>query len=84
MSTNGTTYTTRDEAISREIVEPIENGDVADAHAEYNIEALADDLLHWHTEYDGDGNELLNHSGYRAREINPDEFWDLVLKHARH
>lgn len=81
--TNHTTYTTRDEAINREIVEPIENGDVDDAYAEYDIDALADDLLYWHTEYDEDGNELLNYCGFRLREIESDDFWDLVLDHAR-
>lgn len=82
--TNHTTYTTRDEAIYREIVEPIESGDVDDAYAEYDIETLADDLLYWHTEHDENGNELLNYCGFRRREIDEDDFWDLVLDHARH
>lgn len=64
------TYTTRNEAIEREIVEPIENGDVADARTEFDIDAIADAVL-------GDYSE-----GY-ACQVEIDEFWQIVMEHAR-
>lgn len=64
-----TRYTTRTEAITREIVEAIEaTGVVEDAHAEYDIDAIADAVL-------GDYED-----GY-ALTVTTDEFWDIVARH---
>jgi hypothetical protein len=69
--TNTTIYTTRDEAIQREIIDPIEaSGEVTDARAEYDIEAIADEVL-------GD-----YAAGY-APKVDADEFWAIVERHAR-
>jgi hypothetical protein len=39
------TYSTLSEAVTREIVEPIEAGDVQDAYAAYDIDAIADAVI---------------------------------------
>lgn len=57
------TYTTRDEAIEREIIEVIEAGD-ANAN-EYNIDAIADAVI-------GDYED-----GYALR-VDENEFWGIV------
>nr|DAS87232.1 MAG TPA: hypothetical protein [Caudoviricetes sp.] len=59
------TYTTRDEAINREIIEAIEAGE---AHRdEYDIDAIADRVL-------GDYEE-----GF-ALKVDTDEFWEIVAE----
>lgn len=63
------TYTTRSEAIYREIVEPIEAGDVQDAYAAYNIDAIADKVL---CDYE---------DGYMLKVEEPD-FWRIVEENA--
>ena len=64
------TYTTRDEAIEREIIDPIEaSGEVTDARAEFDIDAIADEVL-------GDYSE-----GYACR-VDDDRFWAAVEAHA--
>lgn len=66
-----TTFTTRDEAIQRVIVDPIEaSGEVANAWAEFDIEAIADAVL-------GD------HSVGYACLVDADEFWQIVEQHER-
>lgn len=77
-----TLYTTRDEAIQREIIEPIESGDATSG--EFNIDAIADEVLTWH---DGLG---ANHrfpddiwggaQGYSC-EVDASEFWEIVMRH---
>lgn len=57
------TYTTRSEAIYREIIEAIEAGDAT--REEYNIEAIADAVL-------GDYED-----GF-ACKVTPEEFWEIV------
>ena len=63
------TYSTRSEAITREIVEPIEAGDVQDAYAAYNIDAIADKVLCGHED------------GYMLKVEEPD-FWRIVEENA--
>lgn len=58
-----TTYTTRTEAIQREIIDPINSGE-ADAR-DYDIENIALQVLGGHEE------------GY-ALEVETDEFWQIV------
>ena len=57
------TYSTRDEAIYREIIEAIEAGDAT--REEYNIDAIADAVL-------GDYED-----GF-ACKVTPEEFWEIV------
>jgi len=65
------TYATRAEAIEREIIEPIEaSGEVRDARAEFDIDAIAAEVL-------GDYAD-----GY-ACLVDADEFWRIVERHAR-
>lgn len=68
-----TTFTTRDEAIQRVIIDPIEAAGedvVADAWAEYDIEAIADEVL-------GDYEQ-----GYSCI-VDAAEFWRIVEQHER-
>ena len=65
------TYTSRNEVIAHQIVEPIESsGVVADAYAEFDIDAIADAVLGDYTE------------GY-AQKVDADEFWTIVMDNAR-
>lgn len=64
------TYSTRSEAITREIVEPIEAGDVTDAYAAYDIDAIADKVL---CDYE---------DGYMLKVEEP-EFWRIVEENAK-
>lgn len=59
------TYSTLSEAIYREIVEPIEAGDVQDAYAEFDIDAIQERVLGNY----GDG---------FACKVTPEEFWEIV------
>ena len=61
------TYTTRDEAIQREIVEPIEAGDAE--IRDYDVEAIAEQVI---GDYD---------DGY-ALTVSESEFWGVVAEHA--
>lgn len=61
------TYSTRDEAIYREIIEAIEAGDAT--RDEYDIDTIADRVL-------GDYEE-----GF-ALKVEESEFWDIVAAHA--
>lgn len=63
-----TRYITRDEAIAREIIEPIEAGEAT--AAEFDIDAIADQVL---GSYD---------DGY-ACQVEHDEFWKIVADNAR-
>lgn len=64
-----TRYTTRTEAIAREIIEPIEAGGNATA-AEYDIDAIADQVLGSYED------------GYAA-QVEHDEFWQIVADNAK-
>lgn len=64
------TYTTRTEAIQAEILDPISAGAVDDAVAEYDIDAIAAEVI-------GDYSQ-----GY-ACQVDEAAFWAIVEKHAR-
>lgn len=64
------TYSTLAEATQREVVEPIENGDIEDAYAEFDIDSIAAEVL-------GGINE-----GY-ALKVDTDTFWGIVEKYAK-
>lgn len=61
-----TRYSTRTEAIQREIIEPIEAGDAS--RDEYDIDGIADAIL---GSYE-DGYEI---------HVDSDEFWSVVEQH---
>lgn len=47
---------------------------------DYDLDAIAYDLLDWHAEYDEQGRGLDNYSGYTE---NPGlDFWEVVARHA--
>ena len=62
------TYTTRDEAIQHEIIKVIQAGDVEDARAEFDIDAIADEVLGDYTD------------GY-ACQVGDDRFWEITMAH---
>lgn len=69
MTEISTTYTTRDDAIYWEIIRPIEaSGDVTDVRAEFDIDAIADEVL---GDYD---------DGY-ACQVGDDRFWEIAMAH---
>ena len=50
-------------------------------HAQdYDLDAIAYDLLDWHTEYNEKGEELDNHSGFVVNQGL--DFWEVVARHA--
>lgn len=63
-----TTYTTRDEAIEREIIEVIEAGDAS--RDGYDIDAIADAVI---------GNY---EDGY-ALKVDETDFWNIIVDNAR-
>lgn len=62
---------TRNEAIDRQIVDAIKGtGEVTDAHAEFDVDAIADKVLG-------------NHADGYAQQVDTDTFWHIVAEHAR-
>lgn len=67
-----TTYTTLDEAILREVIEPIEaSGEVADARAAYDVHAITGAVMRVRRNDDG------NTFGFFCA-ASVDEFWETV------
>lgn len=62
------TYTTREEAIEREIIEVIEAGDAT--IEDYDIDAIADAVI---SDYE---------DGY-AIKVDESDFWDIVANNAK-
>lgn len=69
-----TRYTTRDEAIYHEITAPL-GDDVTD----FDVDAIADELIEFRVDHDDQGRELLDTAGYEVREDV--EFWAVVERH---
>lgn len=65
-----TTYTTRTEAIEREIIEPL--GEYADDH---DIDAIADETII-------ETGEGVNLRFMTREDLDHDDFWAIVEKHA--
>lgn len=63
-------YSNRNEAITREIVEPIQNGDVTDAYEAHDVDAIADKVI-------GDYED-----GFTCK-VDESEFWAIVEEHAK-
>ena len=68
-------YSRKDEYIT-EVLKPA----LGEHAQDYDLDAIAYDLLDWHTEYDEQGRGLDNHSGFVE---NPGlDFWEVVARHA--
>lgn len=66
-------YTTRDEAIAREITATLEASPViSDAHKDFDVDAIADEVLAFDSET----------QSFRC-VATTDEFWESAQKHAR-
>ena len=63
-------YSNRNEAINREIVEPIQNGDVTDAYEAYDVDAIAEKVI-------GDYED-----GFSCT-VDESEFWQIVEAYAK-
>lgn len=75
-------FSTKDEAVGY-IIEAIEaGGTVADARAEYDVDAIAGDLIVSHSEYDSDGATIAS-SLYFFIDADEDYFWEDVAAHER-
>ncbi|MDK9332669.1 hypothetical protein FAM23868_002009 [Propionibacterium freudenreichii] len=75
-----TTFTTRDEAIAS-IIDAIEaGGAVTDARAEYDLDAIADELVTLHSEETSEGATIAS-SVYFAIDADEDAFWAAVADH---
>lgn len=68
-------YPTKYEWIG-EVLKPALGEHVGD----YDLDAIAYDLLDWHTEYDEQGRGLDDHSGYVVNQGL--DFWEVVARHA--
>lgn len=80
------TYATRADAIEAEVVAPIEAGHVDSARAEYEVDAIGDQVLYFHDAYDEDSDTYrLDQQGYRLKPdfLDPEEFWTVVKAHAK-
>lgn len=84
-------YATLAEAINWEILEPISaglDGDPRDPEKVYDIVAIAEAVIEYHTEKDGDAVRL-DRSGFCLSLAGDDEleraerFWEIVEQHAR-
>lgn len=62
-----TTYSFRDHAIQFEIIDAIEAGGINDARAEFDIDAIADEII-------GDYNGF-------ACKVDEESFWEIVADH---
>lgn len=71
-----TTYTTRDEAILREIIEPL--GDYASQH---DTDAIAEEVLSYYDGRDDEGTIHLDCAGFYL-SATTDAFWAAVERHA--
>jgi len=89
--------TTWDEARQRLVVEPIAAGDVEDAEAEYDIDAIANEVIVWDDAYDAELDVYrLDRQGYHYAPTFDSEthegpeadeaaaaFWAVVERYAR-
>lgn len=62
------TYTTREEAIEREIIEVIEAGDATSE--DYDIDAIADAVIS-------------DYEDWYAIKVDESDFWDIVANNAK-
>ena len=76
-------YSTRTEAIEQIIIAAIEaGGEVPDASAEYDIDAIAEEVISGYlVETDEDGTEHVTTGGYE-QVGDAEDFWAAVARHA--
>lgn len=65
-------YTTRTDAEQHAIIDPIEAGDVQDARAEYDIDAIFDEVFEYSTDLQA-----------FVQVTDVEGFWAAVERHAR-
>ena len=70
-----TLYSRHDEAVKREIIEPL--GEYAN---EFDTDAIADEMIGWHDEYNAKGEINVNRSGFRIKEGA--DLWEIIERHA--
>lgn len=78
---SATVYATYDEAVQAEVIAPIENGDVRDARAAFDIDLLGGILLYFEDAYDeATDTYRLDGQGWRLKPpfANPREFWAVI------
>lgn len=51
-------------------------------HTNYNLDAIAADILTWHTEHDAQGREIITQGHAGLVERDDVDFWDIVAQHA--
>ena len=74
--------TTAEDA-KNEIITAIESGDVQDARAEFDVDAIFDATYAYRVDRDSrTGQELLNTAGFEDI-TDHDTFWSIVYEHAR-
>ena len=72
-------YSTRNEAVQAIIIDPIEAGQ---ANADdFDIDAIADEVIESHTERDTAGMQLGNVTYRQRADVDDDWFWDAVRAH---
>lgn len=79
-----TTYTTRTDAVEREVVVAL--GEYVE---DFDVNAIADEVLVWHTDYTESGDIWLPGCGFRLREDllaeaedgSSETFWSIVATH---
>jgi len=75
-------YSTKPEAVQAEVIAPIEaSGMVADARAEFDVDAIADRVIAFEDGVDAGGVTHLNRQGFYCT-VEPGEFWQVVAAHA--
>lgn len=72
-----TVYSTRPEAVHREIVEPL--GEYA---CEHDVDAIAEELIVWTEATTPRGHVDPLRTGFRLRDVSTAEFWATVERHA--
>lgn len=70
-----TMYSRRDEAIQREIIEPL-----GEAANEFDIDAIADEMIDWRDDYNAKGEINVNRSGFHIKEGA--DLWEIIERHA--
>ncbi len=78
-------YTTVDDAMVDQVITPL--GEWAD---QYDVGAIADEILEWDPAEDEQGVQHLNHQGFRVKEDYSDDtqegvaaFWEVVKRHEK-
>ena len=74
-------YSTFDEAVFREIIEPIESTGEA-TQDDFDIDAIAEEVIQYQQEFDSQGRERVDEAGYFLA-VDTETFWKTVERFAR-